>query len=313
MSINKCLKCNFSTPNKYNYSQHLKTKKHLSQNQLNAPKNEGKNEENEENEQKNEGPKMKSSTDENPKELLLLEKVPHFECQFCGSFYSTQFNLNKQVKKCAYKQDELTHLKHSYETKLLEKDLENKEKLLEQQQKTIEIVQKMKPSVTNITNNTTNKTINYLNTNYGEMIAMDKFLYNLQHTEQLTQQERQQLLTAYKDSGIELFARSFSHVMKENCRRQLLKEGLPEMDIIPLYCSDGNLRSHKEKDSQGWKTHYDNNSLNSMIYISSDQVYQSCRKPLMIFGKERNKVFKQIKQDNHTQKDLGSHQLEDKN
>ena len=62
---------------------------------------------------------------------------------------------------------------------------------------------------------------------------------------------------SYKDSGIELFARSFSHVMKENCRRQLLKEGLPEIDIIPLYCSDGNLRSHKEKDAQGWATHYD--------------------------------------------------------
>ena len=189
------------------------------------------------------------------------------------------------------------------ENKLLKKDLENKDKLLEQKQKTINIVQKMKPSITNITNNSTNKTINYLNTNYGEMIAMDKFLHNLQHTEQLTEKERQHLLMSYKDSGIELFARSFSHVMKENCRRQLLKEGLPEMDIIPLYCSDGNLRSHKEKDAQGWTTHYDDHSLNTMINISSEQVYQSCRKPLMIFGKERNKVFKQIKQDNHSQKD----------
>ena len=89
--------------------------------------------------------------------------------------------------------------------------------------------------------------------------------------------------------------------MKENCRRQLLKEGLPEMDIIPLYCSDGNLRSHKEKGNQGWNTHYDNNSLNKMINISSDQVYESYQKSLMIFGKERNKVFKQIKQDNHSQ------------
>ncbi len=193
----------------------------------------------------------------------------------------------------------------------LEGQLQAQTAIIEQQQKTIDTVQKMKPSVTNITNNTTNKTINYLNTNYGEMIAMDKFLYNLQHTEQLIQQEREQLLTSYKDSGIELFARSFSHVMKENCRRQLLKEGLPKMDIIPLYCSDGNLRSHKEKDSQGWKTHYDNNSLNSMINISSDQVYQSCRKPLMIFGKERHKVFKQIKQDNHAQKNLRDHFIED--
>ena len=31
------------------------------------------------------------------------------------------------------------------------------------------------------------------------------------------------------------------------------------------------------------------------------QFYQSYQKSLMIFGKERNKVFKQIKQDNHSQ------------
>ena len=149
-----------------------------------------------------------------------------------------------------------------------------------------------------------------MNTQYGEMIAMEKFLHNLQYEEQLTMEECRKLLTAYKDSGIELFARSFSHVMKENCRRQLLKQGLPEMDIIPLYCSDGNLRSHKEKNSKGWKTKYDNQSLNTMINISSEQVYENCQKPLMIFGKERNKVFKQLKQDNHSQKMLGKKMIE---
>ena len=265
---------------------------------------------------------------DNPRKSKKEEKKcmsSYFECHYCQKLFSNQSNLSRHEKKCFEREKEILMIKSDYEKKIME--LESNDKLvksklegqlqtqtaiIKQQQKTIETVQKMKPNITHITNNTTNKTINYLNTNYGEMIAMDKFLYNLQHTEQLTQQEREQLLTAYKDSGIELFARSFSHVMKENCRRQLLKEGLPEMDIIPLYCSDGNLRSHKEKNSQGWKTHYDNNSLNSMINISSDQVYQSCRKPLMIFGKERNKVFKQIKQDNHAQKNLGSYQLEDK-
>jgi hypothetical protein len=43
-------------------------------------------------------------------------------------------------------------------------------------------------------------------------------------------EQREKLLVSYKDSGIELFARSFSHIMKENCRRQLLKEGLPDMN-----------------------------------------------------------------------------------
>ena len=59
MSIYKCLKCNFSTPNKYNYSQHLKTKKHLRKMTSEDPQNEGNEEENEdlvpENEDKNAG------------------------------------------------------------------------------------------------------------------------------------------------------------------------------------------------------------------------------------------------------------------
>ena len=150
---------------------------------------------------------------------------------------------------------------------------------------------------------TFDKTINYLNTHFGEMIEMEKFLHNLQYTEQLTHHEREMLLMAYKDNGIELFARSFSHIMKENCRRQLLKEGLPDVQMLPLVCSDGNLRSHKEKGQESWNTCYDNQSLNKMINISSDQVYQSYQKSLMIFGKERNKVFKQIKQDNHSQQE----------
>ena len=72
------------------------------------------------------------------------------------------------------------------------------------------------------------------------------------------------------------------------------------MGLIPLYCSDGNLRSHKEKGDQGWNTKYDDHSLNKMINISSNQVFQSYRKPVVIFGKDRNKVFKQLKQDNQS-------------
>jgi phage gpG-like protein len=107
---------------------------------------------------------------------------------------------------------------------------------------------------------------------------------------------------AYKENGIDMFARSFSHVMKENCRRQLMKEGLPDWKLLPLFCSDGNLRSHKEKGDQGWTTHYDNQSINKMINISTEQVYESHQQPLPITGRNRNKVFKQIKQDNHAQK-----------
>ena len=229
-----------------------------------------------------------------------VEKSSEFRCQFCNKCFSSQSNVTRHENKCFQYQSNLQEIESEYKHKisLLEKDLEKEKAVNQEKDKTIEIAKKSKQVINNI--NTTNKTINYLNNTYGDMIAMEQFLYNLEHTEQLTQEEREKLLISFKDSGIELFARSFSHIMKENCRRQLLKEGLPDMGLIPLYCSDGNLRSHKEKGDQGWNTKYDDQNLNKMINISSNQVFQSYRKPLVIFGKDRNKVFKQLKKDNHS-------------
>ena len=338
MSIFECQICNFSTHIKCNYKRHLSTKKHL-QKMSKLTKKDQNEEENEEIEEEKkikkiteQNPKSLSFFEKSPhfvchfcqknfsrrdnlkrhisvcklnaptlkflkvpKESKIEEKIEkkkiNFMCQFCQNHYQTKSGLNRHLRKCVLRQKSYDDQQHQIE--ILQNNLEN-------HQKTIEMVSKMKPS--QITNNiTNNKTINYLNNNLGEMIEMEKFLYNLQHTEQLTHHEREMLLMAYKDNGIELFARSFSHIMKENCRRQLLKEGLPDFPILPLYCSDGNLRSHKEKDSKGWKTHYDNQSINTMINISSDQVYQSHRHPLFIDGRERKKVFKQVKQDNHAQ------------
>ena len=236
----------------------------------------------------------------NPINSKNVQKSSDFRCQFCDKSFSSQSNVTRHENKCFQYQSNLQEIESEYKHKisLLEKDLEKEKAVNKEKDKTIEIAKKSKQVINNI--NTTNKTINYLNNTYGDMIAMEQFLYNLEHTEQLTQEEREKLLISFKDSGIELFARSFSHIMKENCRRQLLKEGLPDMGLIPLYCSDGNLRSHKEKGDQGWNTKYDDHSLNKMINISSNQVFQSYRKPLVIFGKDRNKVFKQLKQDNHS-------------
>ena len=332
MVLYECKKCLFSTRLLSNYNRHLKTQKHL------------KNEKNEQKMSKMSKKKNEIITEQIEETLENHSFFTHLNCQFCGKNFSRNFNLQRHISVCKLnissqkvlkdpqgskneqKKNEFTcqYCQNIYQTKRgLNKHVskcqirhfENQslKKELENQKKTVEIVSKMKPSqVTNNITNNNNKTINYLNSNFGEMIEMNKFLYNLQHTEQLTHHEREMLLMAYKDNGIELFARSFSHIMKENCRRQLLKEGLPDYPMLPLYCSDGNLRSHKEKDSQGWKTKYDDQSLNTMINISSQQVYQSCQKPLMIFGKERNKVFKQIKQDNHSQKEIRNKLVEDR-
>ena len=174
--------------------------------------------------------------------------------------------------------------------------------VIEEKDKTIEIVKNSKGNITNIQNNTSNKTINFLNENYGEMIAMEKFLYNLEHHEKLTKQEIENLLLAYKESGIDVFARNFSYIMKQNCKRQMENEGKEDMKLLPLFCSDGSLRSHKEKSKNGWKTRYDNQSINQMLNISNDQVYEVHQEIIPIIGKDRNRVYNVVKRDNHVQK-----------
>ena len=341
MVLYNCQKCNFTNSNKYNYDQHLKTKKHLRKMTSEDPQNE----ENEDLVPENEDKNAFFNTDKNLKGKHFVEKSPQYICQFCQKNFSRSDNLKRHISvckltqtslghqkapksteildskssiKCQYchqifsrqytlnrhygrckilklqksKEQDVAELKKEMEIQLLKKDLEKEKALNQLKDQTIEIARQSRQTINN-------KTINFLNSKFGDMITMEQFLHNLQHHEQLTYQERDSLLASFKEKGMELFARNFSYIMKQNCQRQLLKEGLPPHQLLPLYCSDGNLRSYKEKEPQGWKTSYDNQSINQMINISSTQVYESHRQPIPIVGRDRNKIFKQIKQDNH--------------
>ncbi len=169
----------------------------------------------------------------------------YFKCEFCNSFYSKQSNLNRHLKKCnsyiikSNETKQIEELKKIIEEKerekttlLLEKENEKLKAVIEEKEKTIEIAKNSKGNITNIQNNTNNKTINFLNQNFGELIAMEKFLYNLEHHEKLTNQERNNLLIAYKENGIDVFARNFSYIMKQNCKRQMEKEGKEDMKLF---------------------------------------------------------------------------------
>ena len=242
-----------------------------------------------------------------------------FNCKLCLNKYKHQRSLTRHLYYCKKRHSEIKemeqrknieieNIKKEKEIEKLQAINEEKEKRLQEkdlriadQAKAIEIAKNSK----NITiNNTSNKTINYLNTHFGDMIAMEQFLKALEHTHQLTLQERQDLLNAYYDCGIEVFARNFSFIMKQNCKRQLEAQGLKDMKLLPLFCSDGNLRSHKEKQLDGWKTLYDNQSINHMLNISNQQIHESYQQIVPISGKERSRIYKEIKRDNHQNMNL---------
>ena len=188
-----------------------------------------------------------------------------FKCIYCFSKYKSQKGLNLHFFTCSNKnakyeieqQNEIDKLKSENMKLLLEKEqainqsnqklLDEKDKRLADKDAAIEMAKQSR--IINI--NQTNKTINFLNSKYGDMIAMEQFLSALENTHQLTLQERLDLLNAYYECGIDVFARNFSYIMKQNCKRQLESQGLADMKLIPLFCSDGNLRSNKEKQLGG--------------------------------------------------------------
>lgn len=337
--VYECKYCNYQTKIKSNYKKHLNTNKHLKniENEGIEDKNEEKSIksiafESIVNQKVSEPPPQKlcqwctrpfSRTDnlyrhiryckykiKSPKHVdntSTTNTINDLRCNYCHNNYKNKNSLNRHIKTCFSRKSQIDNLEQEKEKLekekekiILEKDLEKEKAVNIEKDKAIELAKDSK-SIYNITNNN-NRTITYLNINYGNMIAMEQFLHNFEHKEQLSFKERENLLISYKENGIDVFARIFSYIMKQNCKRQLEKEGLGDMKLLPLFCSDGNLRSHKEKGSDGWKTHYDNSSINKMLNISNNQVYESHNEMLPIVGKERTRIFKEIKRDNHQNK-----------
>ena len=299
-----CQGCQITFSKKFNLERHLKKCQKIENTQLMVYKNRSKNMR-----------KNIENIENNSKTLKVPKSNNYLKCNYCQNNYLSTRSLNRHLKSCFIKQTEIQQLHHNQhleierlksqqqlEIEKLKREKEQainleKDKQLADKQQAIDIAKNSQHITINH-----NKTINFLNNNYGEMIAMETFLKSLENTHQLTLQERKDLLNAYNECGIDVFARNFSYIMKQNCKRQLESQGIEDMKLLPLFCSDGNLRSHKEKQLDGWKTLYDNQSINQMLNISNQQIHDSYQQIVPISGRERTKIYKEVKRDNHQNK-----------
>ena len=120
MVLYNCQKCNFMTSNKYNYDQHLKTKKHLRKMTSEDPQNEGNEEENEDLVPENEDKNAFFNTNKNLKEEHFVEKSPQYICQFCQKNFSRSDNLKRHISVCKLTQTSLGHQKAPKSTEILD-------------------------------------------------------------------------------------------------------------------------------------------------------------------------------------------------
>ena len=68
---------------------------------------------------------------------------------------------------------------------------------------------------------------------------------------------------------------------------------------MPLVCTDSNLRSIKEYHKDGWKITQSNKSIDQMIDISNDQIFETENTKIFISHKERKKIYSKMKKDNN--------------
>ena len=94
-----CQLCNYQTHIKCNYDKHLKTQKHLKKESL-TDKNVEKCGKNVENCGQIVDKSIKSISEKNQNELILLEKSPPNICKFCSKKFSRPDSLKRHVSVC---------------------------------------------------------------------------------------------------------------------------------------------------------------------------------------------------------------------
>ena len=220
------------------------------------------------------------SKNEKENEIIIPKK---YTCEYCDKEYSKSCHLRRHEKTCKAKL----------------KAESNDKKLLLMEKKIIELEKKNHSLTNNNINNNINTqnngTINYLNVHFNNVQPLEEFIENLKTKFQLSNSDRKCLLDTYNECGIDSFADTFSIIMKKNLIEQIHNNKLPTM---PLVCTDSNLRSIKEYHKDGWKATQSNKSIDQMIDISNEQIYESEQTKVFISQKDRKKVYNKIKKDN---------------
>ena len=206
---------------------------------------------------------------------LSPSSIKTYECGLCGMSFKTRQSRSRHEKKYC----EILKL------------IDNKEKLKVE-------VETLQQSISNhTTNNTTNLTINYikndrvlnyLNVNFPNAIEMDSFINKMKNDTKLPIEMMNCFLTCYNNGGTDSFGSTLVKYLNQLCKQL-------DINIFPLCCTDSNLRSHKEKNSIGWKTVIDTNKIEEIIHHIVSDIFSETSCMINLNAKERKQICNIVK------------------
>jgi len=192
------------------------------------------------------------------------------------------FEVEKLKMEMMYKdkiaQKEIEKMEYKNEKVELEKEKLELQKNFSVHQGQDQVHQTIQQSGLNINggNNQIISKKNNLNLHFDRMIDLDTFTENYQTEYPLTYEETKILLENYHHSGIKSYGMGLFTFLKRNCSRQM-KEILgeePDVQMMPFVVSDGGLRRHFEKTTEGWKYINTTEKIKKLVIISNDQIYK---------------------------------------
>ena len=157
-----------------------------------------------------------------------------------------------------------------------------------------------------------NNLLNNLNLNYTNVISMEKFLYNMEHVNKIPKSDLEAIAYASENMKEDDLAEALHKTIIKNCEEQTKgiineEDGLELIPVLPVVCSDGNCRSHKEKVKKLWETVYANNHFDKMLNIIDKRIYEVLKKKIYLEENGKTKLFNKIKR-KHTIHDMESMQ-----
>ena len=150
---------------------------------------------------------------------------------------------------------------------------------------------------------TQNNLLNNLNLNYTNVISMNQFLYNMEHINKIPRSDLEAIAFASTNLSEADLAETIHRTIEKNCIEQTkgMKnpgDGQELLPCMPVVCSDGNCRSHKEKVNEFWETVYGDKHFDHMLDIIDKRLYEVLKKKIYLEDYGKKKLFKKIKRKN---------------
>ena len=145
-----------------------------------------------------------------------------------------------------------------------------------------------------------NNLLNNLNLNYNNVISMDKFIYNMEYVNKIPKSDLEAIAYASENMTEGDLADTIHKTLEKNCLEQTKgvinpADGLELLPVIPVVCSDGNCRSHKEKVNKFWETVYGDKHFDQMLNVIDKRLYEVLKKKIYLEEYGKKKLFKKIK------------------